>query len=57
MRAAVKLDTRQATYERLFEIAHRRGKKVTIAKAELMDLLIDHARMIRELGPDAKLAE
>jgi hypothetical protein len=37
------------TFEDLFEAAHGRGKKTTVSKADLLALLMDHARVVAKL--------
>ena len=36
-------------FEQLFEAAHGRGKKTTVNKADLLALLMDHARVVAKL--------
>ena len=36
-------------FERLWEIAHKKGRKCEIVRQDLMDLLIDHSLMHGEL--------
>ncbi len=45
----LKLETSNATFKRLHDIADTRGLQKQIRKAELLGLLIDHSRMVARL--------
>lgn len=54
----VKLHATQREFQALFEAANKpRAKNVTVSRQALLNVMMDHSKMIRILGPDAQQAK